>query len=127
MNNNTLDPTREFYVSLATFRRDGREVCTPVWIAPAAGAFYVFSAPAAGKVKRIRLNGRAKLAACTVRGKVTGPWREASASIIDDAPRRVRALAALRAKYGWQMWLADTLSKISGRFEQRAYLELRLT
>lgn len=127
MNNNTLDPAREFYVSLATFRRDGREVCTPVWIAPADGAFYVFSAPAAGKVKRIRLNGRVKLAACTVRGKVTGPWRAASASIVVDGPRRERALVALRAKYGWQMWLADILSKISGRFEQRAYIELRLT
>ncbi len=122
-----LDPAREFYVSLATYRRDGREVSTPVWIAAADGAFYVFSAPAAGKVKRIRLNGRANLAACTLRGRVTGPWRAASARIVDDAVSRTRALAALRAKYGWQMWLADTLAKIGGRFEQRSYIELRLT
>lgn len=126
MHTTALDPTREFYVSLATYRRDGREVSTPVWIAAADGAFYVFSAPAAGKVKRIRLNGRAKLAACTVRGHVTGPWRGASARIVDDGPSRARALAALRAKYGWQMWLADILSKLGGRFAQRAYIELRL-
>ena len=126
MNSIALDPAREFYVSLATYRRDGREVCTPVWIAAADGAFYVFSAPAAGKVKRIRLNSKARLAACTVRGKVTGPWRAASARLVEDSVSRARALAALRAKYGWQMWLADILSKIGGRFAQRAYIELRL-
>lgn len=126
MNTNALDPTRQFYVSLATYRRDGREVRTPVWIAAADGAFYVFSAAAAGKVKRIRLNGRAKLAACTVRGRVTGPWRPATARLIDDPSTCARALGALRAKYGWQMWLADGLAKLGGRFEQRCYIELQL-
>lgn len=126
MNTIALDPARQFYVSLATYRRDGREVCTPVWIAAADGAFYVFSAPAAGKVKRIRLNGRAKLAACTIRGRVTGPWRAATARIVDDPASRARALHGLRAKYGWQMALADGLAKIAGRFEQRSYIELQL-
>ena len=37
------------YVSLATYRRDGREVRTPVWVAGDAGRLYVFSEAAAGK------------------------------------------------------------------------------
>jgi uncharacterized protein len=126
MNTIALDPAQQFYVSLATYRRDGREVRTPVWIAAADGVFYVFSAPAAGKVKRIRVNGRANLAACTVRGRVTGSWRAATARIVEDAESRARALRALRAKYGWQMWLADGLAKLGGRFEQRSYIELQL-
>ena len=55
MNDTPLDAAREPYVCLATYRRDGREVRTPVWIAAEGGVFYVFSAPEVGKVKRIRL------------------------------------------------------------------------
>ena len=32
------------YFSLATFRRNGNAVPTPVWFAPAGDTFYVFSA-----------------------------------------------------------------------------------
>ncbi|MDZ7826283.1 MAG: hypothetical protein U5R48_10030 [Gammaproteobacteria bacterium] len=42
------------YISLETFRRDGRGVATPVWCAEADGILYLFSAGDAGKVKRIR-------------------------------------------------------------------------
>jgi PPOX class probable F420-dependent enzyme len=121
-----LDPARESYVSLATYRRDGREVCTPVWIAGADGVFYVFSAPEVGKVKRIRANGRVRLAACNYRGVVAGPWLEAQARLVDDPATITEALRLLRAKYGWQMWLLDVMAKLGGRFEQRAYIEIRL-
>ena len=53
-----FDPAVESYVNLATFRRNGREVRTPVWIAGADCLYYVFSEGNAGKVKRIRANGR---------------------------------------------------------------------
>lgn len=126
MNDAPLDPARESYVSLATFRRDGREVRTPVWIAGEGGVFYVFSAPEVGKVKRIRANGRVALAACNYRGVVKGPWRDGRARLVDDPASRTAALRALRAKYGVQMWLADVLSKLGGRFASRAYIEIRL-
>ena len=32
------------YFNLATFRRNGKPVATPVWFAPAGDTFYVFSA-----------------------------------------------------------------------------------
>lgn len=41
------------YVNLATFRRDGREVRTPVWMAEAAGRHFVFTARSLGKIKRL--------------------------------------------------------------------------
>lgn len=49
---------RERYVSLATFRRDGRAVPTPVWVAEHAGRLYVFTEGTAGKVKRLRNDPR---------------------------------------------------------------------
>ncbi len=114
------------YVSLATRRRDGREVRTPVWVASDGGRLYVFSAAAAGKVKRVRAQGRARLAPCTMSGRVTGDWRGARARIVSDASTLAAAYAALRAKYGWQMRLLDWLSKRTGRYESRAMIELEL-
>lgn len=126
MNTAAVDPSRERYVSLATYRRDGREVRTPVWIAGEQGVFYMFTAPMVGKVKRIRANGRASLAACTMRGTVTGPWTEVRASLVDDPAVVAKALRLLRAKYGIAMWVADVMSKLSGRFDQRVYIEIQL-
>jgi len=118
------DPARDTYVSLATFRRDGREVCTPVWIAGSAGRFYVFSAGDAGKVKRIRANGRVRLATCDLRGNVQSDWLEASARVVSSDGEIATALKALRDKYGIQMWLGDVFSKLSGKFKKREYLEI---
>ncbi len=115
------------YVSLATQRRDGREVRTPVWIAGSGNTHYVFSEARAGKVKRIRAQGRARLAACTAQGRVRGDWHDARARIVDDAASITAAFRALYAKYGWQMRLIDWLSKLTGRYGGRAIIELELT
>jgi uncharacterized protein len=115
------------YVSLATFRRSGLAVATPVWCAADGEDFYFFSAGSAGKVKRLRNGDRARLAICNARGKVSSGWAEARAEIVEDQPGIDRALAALHRKYGWQMWLADLGSRLTGRFPERAYLRARLT
>jgi len=115
------------YVSLETFRRSGAGVATPVWCAPEGEAFYVFSAGDAGKVKRLRNGDRARLAVCDVRGKVLGPWHDARAGLVDGPADIERALEALRAKYGWQMRLADLGAKLTGRFAERAYIRVELT
>lgn len=121
------DPAHDPYVSLATFRRDGREVRTPVWIAGNAGRYYVFSAGDAGKVKRIRANGRARLARCDMRGNVQSDWLEASARVLSSNSETATALKALHDKYGMRMWVTDVLSKLSGKFRKRAYLEIAVS
>jgi PPOX class probable F420-dependent enzyme len=117
---------RESYVSLATFRRDGRAVLTPVWFAPANDRFYVFSESKAGKIKRLRNHAHIRLAACDVRGKVHGEWLEGSARRVDDAETVASAYAALREKYGWMMRVTDFFSKLSGRYDERAIIEITL-
>jgi hypothetical protein len=49
---------REGYISLATFRRSGREVATPVWFAARNGKLYVFSEGTAGKDRPGRVDRR---------------------------------------------------------------------
>ena len=86
------------YVSLATLRRNGQEVRTPVWFAEHAGKLYVMTRNDSGKFKRIRNQPRIRLAACTVRGKVTGGWIDGQARILDRAEEGV-ARQALARKY----------------------------
>ncbi len=114
------------YVSLGTFRKSGAMVATPVWAAADGESFYVFSAGDAGKVKRLRNSARAQLAVCTVNGKLLSGWVDAEAHLIDESAEIARALAALRRKYGFAMWLADAGAKLSGRFQRRAYIRVKL-
>jgi hypothetical protein len=101
-------------------------VKTPVWFARSGERFYVFSESRAGKVKRLRNDPRIEVAPCTVRGRVTGDWTPGRARRVEDAATVKTAYAALRRKYGWQMRMADFFSKLSGRFDARAILELEL-
>ena len=122
-----FEPADQTYVNLATFRRNGREVRTPVWIAGSAARYYVFSEGGAGKVKRIRANGRVRLAACDFRGRLLrDTWLEGRGRVVHEPEVVERAYAALRRKYGWQMKLGDVFSKLTGRYDRRAMLELEL-
>jgi hypothetical protein len=115
---------REAYISLATFRRDGRAIETPVWFARRDDRLYVFTERSAGKVKRLRGRSRARVAACTVRGRRRSEWIEARGRVVDDPAVERSAYAALRAKYGWQMRVVDFFSRLAGRLDGRAILEL---
>ena len=127
-NNRAARPAlaRAPYVSLATFRRNGEVVATPVWCAEHDGDFFVFSAGDAGKVKRLRIGNRARLAVCDFGGTPKSDWQDATAELIDDPGEVARALRVLRGKYGWQMWLADIGAKLTGRFDKRSYIRVRL-
>ncbi len=126
MNPPPFDPATEKYVSLATYRRNGVEVKTPVWIAQVAGRYYVFSAGDAGKVKRIRATPRVRLAACDVRGNLRSAWMEGRARIVSDPALIAEVRKALRRKYGLLMRFTDVMATISGRIRRRAYIEIEL-
>jgi len=117
---------RQRYLSLATFRRSGAEVRTPVWFAAADGKLYAFTAGESGKVKRLRHSSRARVAPSDMRGRVHGEWRDAAARIVTEPRVIERAHAALRAKYGWQVRLGDLFSRLTGRIRRRAWIEIEL-
>jgi uncharacterized protein len=126
MNTRPFDPAAERYVNLATYRRTGVEVKTPVWIAGDGERYYVFSAGDAGKVKRIRHTSRVRLAACDSRGNVKSAWIDGEARVVSDPALIATALRALRSKYGFIMQMTDFFAKLSGRFRKRAYIEITI-
>ena len=116
----------ETYVNLATTRKNGREVLTPVWIAADGERLVVYCNANSGKVKRIRNGGRVRLAPCNARGVLRGDWVEVRARVLEDPAERDRALEAIFRKYSWQMRLGKLFASLSGRWAQRAAIEITL-
>lgn len=114
------------YFSLATFRRNGNAVATPVWFATLGDTHYVFSAPDTGKVKRIRLTSRARVAVCDVRGKLLGEWTDAKARLVADAAEIETAYVQLRRKYGFRIAILDFFAKLTGRYGRRQFIAVTL-
>ena len=123
----SIDAESERYVNLATFRKNGTEVRTPVWIASIEGVPAVYTNGTSWKVKRIRSNNKIRLAPCTARGDVRGDWVDATARVVDDDASRKKGVRAFVNKYGWQMRLALFMSRLSGRYTDLAIIELELS
>lgn len=126
-NQTVFNPTLEQYINLATYRKDGREVRTPVWVAASMGRYYVFSEAKAGKVKRINNNGKMSIAACDMRGNIKSGWMPGSARIVKDDIEIVAMYRAFEKKYGWKMRLLNFFARLSGRFDRRAIISFELT
>jgi len=89
------------YISLASFRKNGAAVYTPVWFAEQGDKLYVMTRSDSGKFKRIRNNPNIKIAPSTIRGKITGAEFPATARVLPPEDWE-RARNAIRGKY----WLA---------------------
>ena len=91
------------YVELTTFRRNGKGVPTPVWIAPDGEDLLVVTVDDTGKTKRLAHTDRVELRPCSVRGEVApnAPRYAGRASVHRDAAAVARVKRAVGAKYGW--------------------------
>jgi PPOX class probable F420-dependent enzyme len=119
------------YLSLTTFRRDGRPVATPVWFAVDGDRILMWSGASEGKVKRIRNNSRVMVAVCDYKGKVKGPAVEATAVLLSpDAGARIHRL--LNRKYWYVKPPYEAVLGILRLFRRRksrgaAYIEIRFS
>jgi PPOX class probable F420-dependent enzyme len=104
------------YISLATFRKNGAKVATPVWFGEDGDKLYVMTRSDMGKTKRVRNNPQVTVAPCTIRGKVTGPEVAAVARILPPE-EHVHARQTVNRKY----WLARVSSPWS---KADAFLEI---
>jgi PPOX class probable F420-dependent enzyme len=105
------------YTSLKTFRKNGMGVATPVWFGEDGERLYVMTRGDMGKTKRIRNNPQVRVAACTIRGTVTGAEFAATARILP-VEEHARARQAINRKY-WAAripflwWRTDTYLELS--------------
>jgi PPOX class probable F420-dependent enzyme len=119
------------YMNLETYRRNGVGVRTPVWFAalPAASSgsevpkYYVYAEANSGKAKRVRRGGVVRIAACDIRGNITGPWTNALARIVT-GEEFVLGMRLLDRKYfPWKQLL--NLSAALFRRRERVVLSIQ--
>ena len=87
------------YVALETFKKDGSTVNTPVWVVRSDNKLYVTTDAESWKVKRIKNNGRVRLAPSDARGTPKGAFVDGAASIIDHPQSVANFEPLFRRKY----------------------------
>lgn len=105
------------YISLATFRKDGTAVRTPVWFAESDGKLVFMTRNDMWKYKRIRNNPCVTVGPCTVRGKITGPEFKGTARVLP-LGQWDRAKQAIRKKY--------LLARLPFWSKKNEYLEIEI-
>lgn len=116
--------SRSRFVSLATYRRSGVRVATPLWFARSGHGLYVVTHATAGKVKRIRNNPAVGVAPCRSQGKVTGAEIRGRARLLDDPESRLAAKAISRRYFHIPAGLIERLMRRRGRGQPAVYLEI---
>jgi uncharacterized protein len=117
---------KQQYLSLASRKRDGSFVETPVWFANQGNTFYIFSEGKAWKVKRVRNFSEVFISPCTVTGKITGEKVAGQAEILTDDKAVKIAHQTLLKKYGWKMRLLDLGSALAGKKNKRAFIKIEI-
>ncbi len=111
------------YLNIETFRKDGTGVRTPVWFVREGNALYVWTQFDSGKAKRIRRNGKVRIAPCNARGDLLGEWVDAYAEA-DASPQVLEHVQELMGrKYG----LAYRGFQWLGRWQKVRYTALRIS
>jgi len=117
----TVAITSGTHMLLTTFRRSGIGVSTPVWTVPVSdGRVGMWTGAGTGKWKRMRLNPRVTIQACTARGKTrpVDPILEGTAEIVQSGRLFDEVQAKIRAKYGrWQIRIIPWISRVQGRLK----------
>jgi PPOX class probable F420-dependent enzyme len=102
---------KQNFLNLETFRKSGVAVLTPVWFVEDNGWLYVHTQSNAGKVKRIRNNGRVRLTPSDMRGNPLGQWVEGQATLLDPTDgERIHKL--FKKKYGLQWSMFNGMGKL---------------
>ncbi len=117
---------RSSYVSLTTFRKDGTPVATPVWHVMTDGEIFMVSDADAGKVKRIRNNGRVVVTVCDIRGRIKpdAASAEGTARLLDET--RTEAGRALIARKYLMSRLGNFFTKVL-RLRKRSVVGIAVT
>lgn len=112
-------------MQLTTFRKNGDSVATGVWFAEDQGKLIVTTNANAGKMKRLRNNGRALIAPSDPRGRALGEAIEVTARELPPE-RHGYASLLLTKKYGFAYRMFSIIHIFIGwkRGAKRTFLEI---
>lgn len=105
----------EKYITLETFRKNGKAVKTPVWFVEFDDLIWIITRELTGKVKRLRNNNRVNVAVSNFSGKPKGKWFSGQAKIIQGDLKQ-KAISMRNKKYGIIAKLIGIFSANKGRY-----------
>ena len=109
------------YINLITYKKDKTPITTPVWVADFSNSLVVTTSLNAGKVKRVRNNGKATIYTTNQNGtKQISESLDLEATLIEDEELKKKAADIIRKKYGM---MAKMIMK--GPDEKRAIIRLK--
>lgn len=113
----------EKYMLMTTFRRDGRPVSTPVWLADLGDDEVGFwTSSTSGKAKRLAHTPRVTVQACNARGVVKAGSQpiEATARVVS-GPELDALRSKIVAKYGFMTKVAKLLATLGGHLSRKPF------
>ena len=119
------------YVSFTTYKKNGDPVSLPVWVVPFDGGYAFTTDHDAFKVKRVRRDSRATLAACTFKGHVAPDATvHVGTAVVLDGPDSKRVADLVRKKYR-VMYLAiiaqSAMRRLFGKASHAADTAIKVT
>ena len=97
---NLLDFANEEYINLITYKKDSSAVATPVWLSSVNDYLVVTTSVNAGKVKRVKANGKATIYKTNQNGsEKLSEEIEVKASIIEDESEKLKGIKSIKKKY----------------------------
>ena len=109
------------YINLITYKKDKTPITTPVWVADFSNSLVVTTSLNAGKVKRVRNNGKATIYTTNQNGtKQLSESLDLEATLIEDEELKKKAADIIRKKDGM---MAKMIMK--GPDEKRAIIRLK--
>ncbi|MCG3217581.1 MAG: PPOX class F420-dependent oxidoreductase [Candidatus Heimdallarchaeota archaeon] len=116
------------YISLTTYRRNGKAIATPVFFIENKGKLYLTTNQSSGKTKRLRIknNNKVEIASCTLRGELLGESVEAVARIMSDGEgEEERKL--FKQRYGIKERIFSFVWWIRHRIQRQKYILIEIT
>ena len=105
---------KQQYINLETFRKNGGGVKTPVWFAQGGETLRIWTQADAGKTKRIRRDGKVRIAPSTASGEPIGEWIDANATVLNTPDEINYTKDLFRKKYGVMFNVFGFLGKVRG-------------
>jgi uncharacterized protein len=101
------------YISLETYRKNGKAVTTPVWFTIDDQKILIVTGNKTGKIKRLKNNPKVRVAPSGIRGQPKGEWLTGNAVLADSAQLE-HALNLRIKKYGFKARLSRLFSRTKG-------------
>ena len=110
--------SKQKYINLETYKKDGTPVRTPVWFMIDNDIVYVVTREKTGKVKRLKNNQDVRIVPSSFKGEPKNDWVKGRAQKITGSEAD-KVIEIRKKKYGFSARLVEVKLQLSGLFNSQ--------